>query len=79
MRETPKTTIATVLAYRRRRGWMVYNIATLQRFDFDDGFPSLRELQGLKPSPPPEQSEDQMRSNLLDWQAVMERRGGLAH
>ncbi len=58
---------------------MAYNIATLSRFDFDEGFPTLREMQGMRPAPPVEQSNEEMIANLLSWQAVMQGRRGVAH
>src|SRR5690606_16612572 len=38
-RETPNTTIETILAYRRRRCWAAWQPAVLQRFDFGDDYP----------------------------------------
>ncbi|MCW3837809.1 hypothetical protein ACFQ1E_17325 [Sphingomonas canadensis] len=52
-RETPRTTMMTVRAYRRRRGWSAWMTSALGRFEFPGGHPSMDEVMGQPKRQPP--------------------------
>lgn len=68
-KETPRTTVLTIEAYRRRRGWLAWNTAALQRFDFEDGFPSLESIQGIPERQTEEHRQVMLAHNLRLWRA----------
>jgi hypothetical protein len=73
LRETPKTTLATIRAYHRRRGWIAWQTAVLQRGEFKDGFPSLQELMGTEPVAVPQSPVDLVHAIGL-WGAALARK-----
>lgn len=73
-RETPRTTVLAIQAYRRRRGWLAWNTAALQRFAFDNGFPSLESLMGLPDRESEAHRQVMLRHNLALWRSVLNPR-----
>ena len=64
----------TIRAYERRRGWLVWQTATLGRFEFDGGYPSLQAMQGLPERSRTVRPGDNVRAMKLHA-AVAQRRG----
>lgn len=66
--ETPRTTIARITAYRRRRGWLAWQTAALGRFswkEYGGSIPPLRMMMGL-PAPRQEaQSNDDIAAAMM--------------
>ncbi len=60
-----------ITAYRRRRGWAVWQTAVLGRFEFKDGFPKLHEMTG-QPLPVVRQRPEQIAFSIGLWGAVLE-------
>jgi hypothetical protein len=63
-------------AYERRRGWMAWHTAVLNRFDFEHGFPTLATLTGdAGPGDQAEQSDETLRHNIRLWKATLGQLG----
>lgn len=73
-RETPRTTMMTVLAYRRRRGWSSWHTASLGRFDFKDGYPSLDAMMGVPKRVDVRHEQTMLAHNLRLWRSVLNRK-----
>jgi hypothetical protein len=72
-RATPRTTLLTIDAYRRRRGWLAWNIAALGRFEFEHGFPTLESLMGVAERQSDEHRRVMLAHNLRLWRSVLNR------
>lgn len=70
-RETPRTTMLAVEAYRRRRGWQAWNTAALGRFEFKQGYPSLEQMQGLPERDDEAHRQMMLAHNLRLWRSVL--------
>lgn len=73
-RETPRTTMLTILAYRRRRGWQAWHSGALARFEFKDGYPSVEAMMGVPKRVDTRQQQVMLAHNLRLWRSVLNRK-----
>lgn len=69
-RETPRTTILAIEAYRRRRGWLAWNTAVLQRFEFEN-YPTLESMMGIRETDSDAHRRVMLAHNLRLWRSVL--------
>lgn len=61
---------AAIRGYWRRRGWLAWHTAALNRIPGED-VPALHKLMGTKPPPPkPPMSADEIERNMVAWEAA---------